>query len=186
MNNIKTKDMVVIAMMTAVTCIIAPFSIALPFTPIPISLTNLIIYISCCVLGAKKGTISFLLYLFIGIVGLPVFSGFSGGLAKAAGPTGGYLIGFIFCAVITGIFVERFEDKIYMYPVGMIIGTVVCYAFGTAWLAFEMKLGFVQALFMGVIPYLLGDALKIIVATVLGYTLRSRLKSLDLIRAQDI
>ena len=114
---------------------------------------------------------------------MPVFSGFSGGLTKLAGPTGGYLIGFIFCAVFTGLFTEKFEDRIYMYPVGMIIGTIICYGFGTAWLAFQMKLGFVQALFMGVIPYLIGDVLKIVVSTVLGYTLRSRLKAMDLISA---
>ncbi|MGN0143846.1 MAG: biotin transporter BioY [Clostridium sp.] len=181
MNDAKTKNMVIIAMMTAVMCIISPFSISLPFTPIPISLANLIIYISCCILGSKKGTASVLLYILIGAVGLPVFSGFSGGLGKLAGPTGGYLIGFIFCAIFTGIFVEKFEDKMYMYSVGMIIGTIVCYGFGTAWLAFQMKLSFVQALFMGVIPYLLGDVLKIAVSTVLGYTLRSRLKLLNLI-----
>lgn len=183
MDNIKTRNMVIVALMTAVTCIAAPFSIPLPFTPVPISLTNLVIYISCCILGAKKGTISFLLYLLIGLIGLPVFSGFSGGLTKLAGPTGGYLIGFIFCAVFTGLFTEKFEDRIYMYPVGMIIGTIICYGFGTAWLAFQMKLGFVQALFMGVIPYLIGDVLKIVVSTVLGYTLRNRLKAMDLISA---
>lgn len=183
MNDIKTKNMIIIAMITAIMCIISPFSIPLPFTPIPISLANLIIYIACCILGSKKGLVSVLLYILIGSVGLPVFSGFSGGLSKLAGPTGGYLIGFIFCAVFTGIFVEKFEDKIYMYSVGMIIGTIICYGFGTAWLAFQMKLSFVQALFMGVIPYLLGDGLKIVVSTALGYTLRIRLKSLNLIGA---
>lgn len=181
MKSLKTKNMVTIALMTAVTCIAAPFSIPLPFTPVPISLTNLVIYISCCILGAKKGTISFLLYLLIGLIGVPVFSGFTGGLTKLAGPTGGYLIGFIFCALFTGIFAEKFEDKLYMYPVGMIGGTAICYAFGTLWLAFQMNLTFVQALFMGVIPYLLGDTLKIVVSTFLGYKFRSRLKSMDLI-----
>ena len=181
MNNLSTRNTVIIALMTAVTCIAAPFSIPLPFTPVPISLTNFVIYISCCILGTKKGVMSFLLYLLIGLIGLPVFSGFSGGLTKLAGPTGGYLIGFIFCALFTGIFIERFEDKIYMYPIGMIIGTIICYGFGTAWLAFQLNLGFVQALLMGVIPYLFGDALKIILASGLGYTLRIKLKSMDLI-----
>ncbi|MBS2904577.1 biotin transporter BioY, partial [Klebsiella pneumoniae] len=64
-----------------------------------------------------------------------------------------------------------------------IIGTIICYAFGTAWLAFQLKLGFVEAMFMGVIPYLIGDGLKIAVSTVLGYTLRSRLASMNLINA---
>ena len=167
--------MVIIALMTAIMCIISPFSI-----PLPISLATLIIYISCCILGSKKGTISVILYLFMGSIGLPVFSG---GFSKLAGPTGGYLLGFLFCAIFTGIFVEKFEEKIYMYPIVMIIGTIICYGFGTAWLAFQIKLGFVQALFMGVIPYLIGDTLKIVASTLLGYTLRNRLRLLDLIGA---
>ena len=179
--NIKTKDMIAISLMTSVLCVIAPFSIPLPFTPVPISLTNLAIYISSCILGSKKGTISVLLYLLIGAFGLPVFSGFSGGFTKLAGPTGGYLIGFIVCAIFTGIFVEKFEDNIYMYPVGMIIGTIACYGLGTVWLAFQLKIGYSQALLIGVIPYIIGDGLKIIGSTILGYILRSRLKSLILI-----
>ncbi|MDO5518126.1 MAG: biotin transporter BioY [Clostridium sp.] len=183
MNNIKTRNLTTIALMTALMCIAGPISVPLPFTPVPISLTNLVIYIACCILGCRKGTISLILYLIIGAIGLPVFSGFSGGLSKLAGPTGGYLIGFIFCALMTGLFVEKFEDKIYMYPVGMILGAIVCYAFGTGWLAIQMNLTFVQALFMGVIPYLLGDGIKIAVSTVLGFTVRNKLKALSLLGA---
>lgn len=183
MNNMKTKDMIIIALMTSIICMVAPFVVLLPFTPVPFTLSNLIIYILCCVLGSKKGTISVILYLLLGMIGLPVFSGFSAGLPFIVGPTGGYLIGFIFCAVFTGIFVEKFEGKLYMYSIGMITGTIVCYTFGTIWLAYQLKLGFVEAIFMGVIPYLIGDGLKISVATILGYTLRSRLISMNLINA---
>ena len=183
MSNLKTKSLTTIALMTALMCIAGPISIPLPFTPVPISLTNLVIYIACCILGCRKGTISFILYLIIGAIGLPVFSGFSGGLSKLAGPTGGYLIGFLFCAALTGIFVEKFEEKIYMYPIGMILGTIISYAFGTGWLAVQMNLTFIQALFMGVIPYLLGDGIKIAVSTVLGFTVRNKLKALSLLEA---
>lgn len=183
MNNIKTKNLTTIAFMTALMCIAGPISIPLPFTPVPISLTNLVIYIACCILGCKKGTISLIIYLLIGAIGLPVFSGFSGGLSKLAGPTGGYLIGFLFCTILTGLFVEKFEDKIYMYPVGMILGTIICYAFGTGWLAMQMHLSFMQSLFMGVIPYLLGDGIKIGVSAVLGFTVRNKLKALSLLEA---
>ena len=88
-----TYAITVTALMTAVTCILAPLSI--PIGPVPISLTNLAIYISLYLLGWKRGTISYLIYLLIGLVGIPVFSGFTGGPAKLAGPTGGYIIGFI-------------------------------------------------------------------------------------------
>ena len=75
--------------MAAVTCILAPLSV--PIGPVPISLTNFAIYLSLYLLDWKKGTLSYLIYLLLGLVGLPVFSGFTGGLAKLAGPTGGYI-----------------------------------------------------------------------------------------------
>ena len=96
-----TYAMAVTALMTAVTCILAPLSI--PIGPVPISLTNFAIYLSLYLLDWKKGTISYILYLLLGLVGLPVFSGFTGGIGKLAGPTGGYIIGFIPMAIIAGI-----------------------------------------------------------------------------------
>ena len=97
----KTYDITMTALMAAVTCILAPLSI--PIGPVPISFTNLAIYLSLYLLGWKKGTVSYLIYLLMGFVGLPVFSGFTGGPAKLAGPTGGYIIGFIVMAVIAGL-----------------------------------------------------------------------------------
>ena len=140
----KIQDLTLIALMAALTCILGPMSITLPFTPVPISFTNLVIYFAVMVIGMKRGTISYLVYLLIGAVGLPVFSGFSGGLAKLAGPTGGYLVGFIFLALISGFFVEKFS--------------------GCA----QMHLTFVQGLYAGVIPYLPGDAAKIVIAIIVG------------------
>ena len=96
--NTKTYSLVVTALMAAVTCILAPLSI--PIGPVPISLTNFAIYLSLYVLDWEKGTISYLVYLLIGFAGVPVFSGFTGGVAKLAGPTGGYIIGFIPMAII--------------------------------------------------------------------------------------
>ena len=78
--------MTIIALMTAVTCILGPLSIPLPFSPVPISFTNLAIYFSVFVLGTYSATVSYLVYLLMGMVGLPVFSGFSGGFGKLAGP----------------------------------------------------------------------------------------------------
>ena len=97
---IRTKQMVLIALMTAVTCVLGPLSIPLPFSPVPISLTNFAIFLAIFVLGMKNGTISFIIYLLLGAVGVPVFSSFRGGFQVLAGPTGGYLIGFIFLALI--------------------------------------------------------------------------------------
>lgn len=165
---IKTKQMVLIALMTAVTCVLGPLSIPLPFSPVPISLTNFAIFLAIFVLGMKNGTISFIIYLLLGAVGVPVFSSFRGGLQVLAGPTGGYLIGFIFLALIMGFALDHFDRKLLPTIIGMIIGMVVCYAFGTVWLAKLLSLSFKEGLMMGVIPYLPGDVAKIIIAAIVG------------------
>ena len=165
---IKTKQMVLIALMTAVTCVLGPLSIPLPFSPVPISLTNFAIFLAIFVLGMKNGTISFIIYLLLGAVGVPVFSSFRGGLQVLAGPTGGYLIGFIFLALIMGFALDHFDRKLVPTIIGMIIGMVVCYAFGTVWLAKLLSLSFKEGLMMGVIPYLAGDVAKIVIAAIVG------------------
>ncbi len=165
---IKTKQMVLIALMTAVTCVLGPLSIPLPFSPVPISLTNFAIFLAIFVLGMKNGTISFIIYLLLGAIGVPVFSSFRGGLQVLAGPTGGYLIGFIFLALIMGFALDHFDRKLVPTIIGMIIGMAVCYAFGTVWLAKLLSLSFKEGLMMGVIPYPPGDAAKIIIAAIVG------------------
>lgn len=107
--NSRTRQITLIGLMTAITCILAPLSIPLPFSPVPISLTNLVIFISVFILGMKDATISFLIYLLLGSVGLPVFASFHAGLSVLAGPTGGYLIGFIFLALIQGFAMKYFD-----------------------------------------------------------------------------
>ena len=116
------------------------------------------------------------LYLLLGATGLPVFSGFAGGLGKLAGPTGGYLLGFIFMTLAAGFMVERFPDRIFLHGIGMAVGTAICYLFGTVWLAEQMSLTFTAALGVGVIPYLPGDAVKILLAVILGPKLRKAVR----------
>lgn len=170
-----TRQMTLVGVITALTCILAPLSVPLPITPVPISLTNLVLYISIFLLGWKLTTVSYLVYLLIGFIGLPVFSGFTGGVAKVAGPTGGYLIGMLFIAVISGYILEKGNGNRIIALIAMVIGTMGDYALGTFWLSKLMHTSFVAALSAGVIPFLPGDALKIIAALILGPMLRSRL-----------
>ena len=142
----KTKKITMIGLMTAVTCILGPLSLPLPFSPVPITLTNFAVFLSIYILGMKYGTISLLIYLALGTIGLPVFSSFSGGLGKLAGPTGGYLFGFIFLALIHGFFMLRFHKKTFASIIGMTLGMIACYLFGTIWLALHMSLTFKAAL----------------------------------------
>lgn len=170
-----TKQLVLAGVMTALTCILAPMSVPLPITPVPISLTNLVLYVSIFLLGWKLATLSYLVYLFIGFVGLPVFSGFTGGLAKIVGPTGGYLVGFFFITLIAGYVVEKTNGNRVAAAAAMILTTVADYAVGTYWLAKLMGISFTAGLSAGVIPFIPGDSLKIIAALILGPALKKRL-----------
>ena len=126
----KLYSLVLAALIAAVTCVLAPFAIPLPMTPVPISLTNLVIFFSLYLIGWKWSLVSFGVYYLLGLAGLPVFSGFTGGFGKAAGPTGGYLIGFFFLIFIAGIFVERYPSRPFLCVAGMVCGMIVAYAFG--------------------------------------------------------
>lgn len=160
------KNIALIGVITAITCILAPLSI--PIGPVPISLTNLVIYFGLYILGTAKGTISYFVYLLLGLVGLPVFSGFTAGPQKLFGPTGGYLIGFIPMAIIAGLFIEKSGRKIVLSLIGMILGTAVCYVFGTAWLAYQGHYTFAQALAAGVLPFIAGDLIKMVLAALVA------------------
>ena len=98
----KTIQMVKVAIFSAVFCVLSPWMIPLPFSPVPVTLGIFVVYLAVALLGAKQGTLSVIIYLLLGLAGLPVFSGFSGGIAVLAGPTGGYAIGYIPCALLTG------------------------------------------------------------------------------------
>ncbi|MBQ1687662.1 MAG: biotin transporter BioY [Lachnospiraceae bacterium] len=173
---IQTRTMALIAVFTALTCILAPMSLSIPISPVPISLTNLVIYFSIYILGWKRGTVSYILYLLIGLIGIPVFSGYTSGPAKLFGPTGGYLIGFILMALVCGIFVDYFKKNYYLQALGFVLGTAICYALGTLWLSYQANLAFKAALMAGVIPFIPGDLVKIILAIVLGNTVRQQLQ----------
>ncbi|OBR96797.1 biotin transporter BioY2 [Clostridium ragsdalei P11] len=166
-------QMAIIGVMAAVICILGPLSI--PIGVVPISFTNLAIYFVLYTLGMKKGTISYIIYMLIGFVGVPVFSGFTGGPSKLLGPTGGYIIGFIFMALIAGFFIDVFFDKWYLCFVGMVLGTAVCYVFGTIWLSYQTNISISAAFAAGVIPFIPGDLAKILIATFIGSKIRKQL-----------
>lgn len=158
----KTYTMTGIALMAALMCILGPMSI--PIGVVPITLTNLAIYFSIYLLGSKYGTISYIIYLFLGIFGLPVFSGYTGGIAKLAGPTGGYLIGFIFMAFLSGFIIETCKYHRIISFIGLSIATLVAYFLGTVWFVIQADCTFAYALSICVIPFLLGDTIKVLVA----------------------
>ena len=174
-------QMAVAALMTGLMCILGPLSI--PIGAVPISFTNFAVYITVYLLGTKLGSVSYCVYLLIGMAGLPVFSAYSGGIAKLAGPTGGYLIGFIFMSIISGIFIKQGKGKILPSILGMAIGTAVAYLFGTIWFMIESGSTLMYALTACVFPFLIGDAVKILLASNIGPLIRSALQKAHLLES---
>ena len=124
-----TKDIVIIAL--AVTLITICSWISIP-TIVPFTMQTFAIFTVIGLLGKRRAIISILVYIALGIVGLPVFSGFSGGIGRLLGSTGGYIIGFIFSAFVTGFIIEKFGRR-YVMIIVMVLGLIACYTFGTAW-----------------------------------------------------
>ncbi len=171
--SMKTKDMTIVAVLAAFICVCAPW--AIPVGPIPITLATFAVYVVSSTTNWKYGVFSVLLYVLIGAVGLPVFSGFGGGIGKITGVTGGFLIGYIPCSIVTGLVIDRFPHAKWAYPAGMALGTVLCYAFGLAWFIFLTGNTLYSSFLVCVVPFLPGDAIKIAVASLAAYPLRKKL-----------
>ena len=146
-------------------------------TVVPFTLQTFAVFSVLGLLGGKRGTISVLIYILLGAVGVPVFAGFSGGFGVILGPTGGYIIGFILMGLLYWLMEKLFGTKIHIRIISMVLGLLVCYAFGTAWFMFVFArksgpIGLGTALAWCVLPYLLPDAVKIALASVLVQRLR--------------
>lgn len=154
------------ALMAALMCVLCPVSV--PIGPIPISLGILVILLTVYVLGTWRALISYTVYLLLGAVGMPVFSGFQGGLAKLAGPTGGYLVGFWLMILVSGLIMELCKRNLLLTVLGMVVGVAVDYVVGTAWFVFQTESTFAHALDVCVFPFIPFDAAKIVIAVLFG------------------
>ena len=168
-----TYQMAVTALMAAVMCVLGPLTV--PIGAVPISLANLVICLTAWLLGSKFGTLSVAVYLCIGLIGVPVFSGYGAGLAKLAGPTGGYLVGYLLLALIGGLFIEKSNGNPVVSGIGLVLGDAACYVLGTAWFVFQMQCELGYALSVCVYPFIALDLGKIVVSCVVGALLRKRL-----------
>ena len=178
---LSVKDMVLIALFTVLLAICAWISIpaAVPFT-----LQTMGLFITMGLLGGKRSVFAVLTYLLLGMVGIPVFSGFRGGFGMVMGITGGYLIGFIFAVLVYWLITVRSGQKLWLMVTGMAAGLLVDYAFGTAWfMLFYAKaygaIGLWAALSMCVIPFLIPDLIKLVLAVTIVKTIPERVKFLQ-------
>lgn len=179
MKNTKTKDMVICALMAAVMCVISPFTI--PIGPIPVSLGVLGVLLSAVILGCKRGTISTAVYLLLGLAGLPVFTGFRGGLAVFAGPTGGYAYSFIIMAFLTGFVSDKLiHSKAARRYAGVFaacaVSAVICDTMGTIHYMAVTGTDLQSALIACFYPFIPIDIAKSAAATLLGLRVRSLLR----------
>lgn len=148
---------------------------------IPFTLQTFAVFCVLALLGGKRGTISILVYLLLGAVGVPVFAGFSGGFGVVIGPTGGYLVAFILMGLLYWLLEALFGTKLPVRIVSMVLGLLVCYAFGTAWFMIvyarttgPMELG--GALAACVIPFIIPDLVKMAVALLITARVRKYIR----------
>lgn len=177
--NSKVHTLTGCALMAAAMCALCPLSI--PIGPVPVSLSILVIMLTVYLLGTRNAAISYIVYLLLGAVGMPVFSGFQGGLAKLAGPTGGYLIGFLPMLIISGLFIHKSKGNLLMSLLGMVIGVAVDYVFGTVWFVLMMKCDVGHALAVCVYPFIAVDLAKIVVAALFGTVVHKALQQANLL-----
>jgi biotin transport system substrate-specific component len=155
-----TFDCFAILMGSIFIAFLSQISIPLSFSPVPLTFQTLAILLVGGILGSKRGALSVATYIFEGCLGIPVFAGGTAGIAKLIGPTGGYLLGFIFCSFIVGFFLERgWKDRFVFTFIAMTIGSLVMLFFGAFWLSFYV--GKANAFSLGVYPFLVGDIIKI-------------------------
>ena len=175
----KTIDMAYIALFAVLMAVCSWISIP---AVVPFTLQTFGVFVAVSVLGGKRGTLAVVLYLLMGIVGLPVFAGFSGGLGVLLGSTGGYIIGFVFTALVMWLIERLLGTKTWVLALSMLLGLAVCYAFGTAWYCFQAGSSVGAALGLCVFPFIPGDLVKMLIAMALGPMIRSRLEKAGLYR----
>ena len=178
----KTYDMVYIAVFAVLMAICSWISI--PAT-VPFTLQTFAVFLTVGVLGGKRGSMAVLIYILLGAIGIPVFAGFSGGLSTLLGNTGGYIIGFLFSALVMWLMEKLLGKKTWVLAVSMVLGLVVCYAVGTVWfmVVYTQKtgvIGIATVLSWCVIPFIIPDLIKIALALGLSKRLSRLLRISEL------
>ena len=157
-------DVAVVILGSCFVAMMAQISIPLWFTPVPITMQTFALLMLAGLLGTKRGVAATVLYLAQGAVGLPVFAGFSGGIAKFAGPTAGYLLGFVLCVYVVGTLLERgWRNNFYLTFLAMALGIAMIYVPGVLCLSVFVG-GLTKAFSLGVYPFLPGALFKVLAA----------------------
>lgn len=181
--SVQIRSAVLCGLFAAITAVFS--QISLPIGPVPSSCSLIAVFLAGLFLPVKTAALSQVVYLLLGVVGVPVFAGFQSGAARLAGPTGGYLIVYPVIALILSLAMLLYDKKLVQkalaaraaYVVGvLLLSLVICYATGTAWFTVFSGSGFRKALTLTVIPFIAGDIVKIVLCTVVTLSARGRLK----------
>ena len=166
----RTIDLAYIALFSALIAIGA--WICIP-TAVPFTMQTFVVFLAIGVLGTRRATFAIMLYLFLGVIGLPVFSGFRSGIGMLLGTTGGYIVGFILSSMVSGSLIQLLGKKTITMAIAMVCGLVVCYFFGTVWFLFVYgrtvePIGVKVALGLCVYPFIIPDLIKIALAIIVS------------------
>jgi biotin transport system substrate-specific component len=169
----KIKDMVVVALFSALTAVLSQVSFPVSFSPVPVTLQTLAVYLTGAVLGSRKGALALIVYILTGLFGLPVFSLGRSGLPVLVSPTGGYIFGFVFAAYIIGKIIEGSGNITFLTGLkAMTAGLLVIYILGVGQLKFILDLSLKEAFVIGALPYLALEVAKVIMGAYLGGRIR--------------
>ena len=175
-SSINLQANVYCALFTALIIIGGYISIPIPIGPVPIALADFFVMLAGLFLGFKYAMVSLILYLALGLLGLPVFAGGTAGLPILMGPTGGFLLGYFFLAASIGLITQKRQPKITTHLFALIVGNILLYAIGVPWLKFQTGMSWAVAIATGLTPFLVGAVIKIAVAIALGRTLLPHFK----------
>ena len=179
---IDIKQICLIAMMSAVITVCSWLS--LPIMTVPVTLQTFAVFLTLLVCGGRIGTLSILVYILLGLVGAPVFSGFKGGAGALFSLTGGYIIGFLFMGIIYLITEKLISESQKAKIISLVIGLFVCYAFGTVWFVLiynegESAISVKNALTLCVLPFIIPDLIKLVLSVFLSKLLKTALEKVS-------
>jgi biotin transport system substrate-specific component len=159
--------------------------VAVPIGQIPITLQNLFVFLAALLLGSRWGTLSVIVYLLLGLAGLPVFSQGRSSFIHLIGPGGGYLVAFVFAVFLAGLISEKGKQSVVMDCAALVVAVIVIYAIGVPWLAFRAGITWDKAMLTGMAPFLIPDAVKVAAAVVLARFIRPLMNEFVLPKGTD-
>jgi len=174
-SKINIRQMTLVSLFAALTAVGAFISI--PIYPVPLTLQTLFSLLAGMTLGSVMAASSQIIYVLLGVIGLPVFAGFKAGIGILFGPTGGFLLGFMISAYVIGKIIELKKEKnIFYYFLAGLSGTVIIYIIGITQLSLVTGIGVKKAITVGMLPFLPGDILKIVAASFIASKLKKAIK----------